>query len=106
MNCVHIYCGDGKGKTTAAVGLAVRMQGCGYPVVIARFLKTDESGEVRALENLPGITVIPCKKTFGFTWQMTREEREEAALYYSGLFETAVSLAREACAKAERLFLF
>ena len=29
MGCVHIYCGDGKGKTTAAVGLAVRMQGCG-----------------------------------------------------------------------------
>ena len=82
---VHIYCGDGKGKTTAAVGLAVRMQGCGYPVVIARFLKTDDSGEVRALKNLPGITVIPCKKTFGFTWQMTREEKKEAALYYSGL---------------------
>lgn len=105
MNCVHLYCGDGKGKTTAAVGLAVRMQGCGYPVVIARFLKTDDSGEVRALKNLPGITVIPCKKTFGFTWQMTREEKKEAALYYSGLFETAVSLAREACAKAGQALL-
>ena len=105
MNCVHLYCGDGKGKTTAAVGLAVRMQGCGYPVVIARFLKTDDSGEVRALKNLPGITVIPCKKTFGFTWQMTREEKKEAALYYSGLFEMAVSLAREACAKAGQALL-
>ena len=105
MNCVHIYCGDGKGKTTAAVGLAVRMQGCGYPVVIARFLKTDDSGEVRALGSLPGITVIPCKKTFGFTWQMTKEQKEEAACYYSGLFERAVSLAQEACARGEQALL-
>lgn len=105
MNCVHIYCGDGKGKTTAAVGLAVRMQGCGYPVVIARFLKTDDSGEVRALGSLGGITVIPCRKTFGFTWQMTERQKEEAACYYSTLFEEAVSLAKEACAEGEQALL-
>ncbi|MBS6518081.1 MAG: cob(I)yrinic acid a,c-diamide adenosyltransferase [Clostridium sp.] len=105
MNCVHIYCGDGKGKTTAAVGLAVRMQGCGYPVVIARFLKTDDSGEVRTLEKLPGITVIPCRKSFGFTWQMTAEQKKEAACYYTELFEEAVSLAREACAGKEQALL-
>lgn len=105
MGCVHIYCGDGKGKTTAAVGLAVRMQGCGYPVVIARFLKTDDSGEVRALGSLPGITVIPCRKSFGFTWQMTKEQREEAACYYSQLFEEAVRLAQEACTRGEQALL-
>ena len=38
---VHIYCGDGKGKTTAALGLALRAAGNGVPVVIARFLKND-----------------------------------------------------------------
>ena len=37
---IHIYCGDGKGKTTAATGLAVRAAGRGKRVVIARFLKT------------------------------------------------------------------
>ena len=36
---IHIYCGDGKGKTTAAIGLAVRAAGRGKRVVIARFLK-------------------------------------------------------------------
>ena len=35
-SCVHIYCGEGKGKTTAAVGLAVRAAGCGRKVLITR----------------------------------------------------------------------
>lgn len=48
-SCVHIYCGEGKGKTTAAVGLAVRAAGCGRKVLLTRFLKTDHSGEVAAL---------------------------------------------------------
>ena len=48
---VHIYCGDGKGKTTAAIGLAVRAAGRGKKVVIARFLKTEDSGEVEVLRS-------------------------------------------------------
>ena len=40
---VHIYCGEGKGKTTAAVGLAVRAAGCGRKVLLTRFLKTDHT---------------------------------------------------------------
>lgn len=41
---VQIYCGDGKGKTTAAIGAAVRAAGRGYRVLVARLLKTDDSG--------------------------------------------------------------
>ena len=36
---VHLYCGDGKGKSTAAVGLSVRASGAGLPVVFAQFFK-------------------------------------------------------------------
>ena len=43
---IHIYCGDGKGKTTASVGLAVRCAGRGNKVVFAQFLK-DRSEERR-----------------------------------------------------------
>ena len=49
---LEIYCGDGKGKTTAAIGLAVRAAGTGKQVVAARFLKTDQSGEVEILKRL------------------------------------------------------
>lgn len=89
MGCLHIYCGDGKGKTTAAIGLAVRMAGSGGRVVVARFLKNDASGEVSALRQIEGIEVLPCEKTFGFTWQMTDTQRAEAAEYYTELFDRA-----------------
>ena len=49
---IHIYCGDGKGKTTAAVGLAVRHAGAGGKVVLAQFLKDGTSSECRALAKL------------------------------------------------------
>ena len=43
---IQIYHGDGKGKTTAAVGLAVRAVGSGLPVLFVQFLKDDTSGEI------------------------------------------------------------
>ena len=49
MALVHIYCGDGKGKTSAAVGMAVRAAGRGLKVVMVRFLKSDDSGEYWAI---------------------------------------------------------
>ncbi|WP_432626644.1 cob(I)yrinic acid a,c-diamide adenosyltransferase [Brotaphodocola sp.] len=88
--CVHIYCGDGKGKTSAAVGLAVRAAGRGRKVLVVRFLKTDNSGEVEVLKNIPGITVTPCDRTFGFVFRMNEEQKREAAEYFQKRFETAV----------------
>ena len=42
---IHIYCGDGKGKTTAAVGLCVRACGRGRKCLWTSFLKDYDSGE-------------------------------------------------------------
>ncbi len=54
----QVYTGDGKGKTTAALGLALRAHGAGFSVYIAQFVKGQEYSEVKALrENLPGITL-------------------------------------------------
>lgn len=98
---IHVYCGDGKGKTTAAAGLAARFAGAGGTVVAARFLKTEDSGEAAALRSIPGITVIPCRKSFGFTWTMTPEEKVEAAEYARGLLREAERLALEAAVGAQ-----
>ena len=46
LGLVHIYCGDGKGKTTASAGLAVRARGHGLNVLLTQFLKSGTSGAV------------------------------------------------------------
>ena len=92
---VHIYCGDGKGKTTASVGAAVRAAGSGKKVVIKRFLKNDQSGEVEVLKKIPEITLLPCTRQFGFSWKMSPKEREEATEYYGEELEKAWDIARK-----------
>jgi cob(I)alamin adenosyltransferase len=54
---VQIYTGDGKGKTTAAVGLAVRAAGHGMNTYIGQFMKGQPYGELAALEGDPRITI-------------------------------------------------
>lgn len=76
---IHIYCGDGKGKTTAAVGLCVRAAGHGKRVLFVQFLKSEGSGERAVLRMLPQVTVTPCPQSIKFTIQMTEEEKREEA---------------------------
>ncbi|MHC4400651.1 MAG: cob(I)yrinic acid a,c-diamide adenosyltransferase [Planctomycetota bacterium] len=49
---VHVYTGDGKGKTTAALGLALRAAGAGWRVFLAQFVKGSDASELDALERL------------------------------------------------------
>ena len=92
---VHIYCGDGKGKTSAALGLALRAAGRGKKVLIARFLKHEDSGELLSLRHVPGITVLPIERSFGFVFAMDEETKKEAASYYEGLFDRAQALSAD-----------
>jgi len=55
-SCVHFYYGNGKGKTTAAVGLMVRAVGQGMKVLFLQYFKKRMTGELIALQYLPGIT--------------------------------------------------
>ncbi|UCG78374.1 MAG: cob(I)yrinic acid a,c-diamide adenosyltransferase [Nitrospirota bacterium] len=52
MNYVQIYTGKGKGKTTAALGLALRAYGAGLRVLFAQFLKKGDYSEISVLEKL------------------------------------------------------
>ena len=71
---VHLYYGDGKGKTTAAMGLALRALGSGKRVVIVQFLKGGQSGEIPLLEQL-GAKVLRGKAGQKFVFQMNAEEK-------------------------------
>ena len=54
---IHIYTGEGKGKTTAALGLALRAQGAGLKIFIGQFLKGKKYSELRSLKRLKNIKV-------------------------------------------------
>ena len=54
---VQLYTGDGKGKTTAAVGQAIRALGHGHRVLLVQFLKGRPSGEVKILGEMKNVTV-------------------------------------------------
>lgn len=58
---IQVYTGNGKGKTTAAIGLAIRAAGAGLTVFIGQFLKQGDYSEIKALSKFENITV----KQFG-----------------------------------------
>ena len=67
---VHLYTGNGKGKTTAAIGLAVRAAGHGMKTYIGQFMKGQLYGELTALKNHPLITI----EQYGDTKCIRRED--------------------------------
>ncbi|GHV83424.1 cob(I)alamin adenosyltransferase [Spirochaetia bacterium] len=73
---IHVYTGGGKGKTTAAVGLAVRASGRNKKVIFAQFLKTGKTGELEPLERL-GVSVMRSTLDLGWTFKMDAPTKEK-----------------------------
>ena len=90
---VHLYVGDGKGKSTAAMGLALRALGQGKRVYLCQFLKRGQSGELEPLARL-GAAINRDALVEKFTFQMTPREKEDCAR------RSAAALARCAAALA------
>ncbi len=74
---VHVYTGDGKGKTTSAFGLSARCAGSGYQVKIIQFLKTDDTGEIEFFKSADNVFVYRFETPHGFTCDMNEEELKE-----------------------------
>jgi len=75
---VQVYTGDGKGKTTAALGQGLRAAGRGLKVIMIQFLKGTETGELEAVKKLsPNFHIIRFAESKKFFWQLTEEEKEQ-----------------------------
>ncbi len=90
---IAIYHGDGKGKTTAAVGLSVRAAGHGLPVLFLQFLKDGSSGEIRLLQQLPGVETRHAPRNYGFSFRMTEAQKEDTRHMYLDMLAEAAKFA-------------
>lgn len=79
LGLVHVYYGTGKGKTTAAMGLALRASGAGLSVAIIQFMKGYPYSEVKPLQGLEGIELIQTgRPDYIYKGQETEEDLREA----------------------------
>lgn len=78
---LHIKCGDGVGKTTSAVGQAVRMLGYNKKVIFVQFMKDGLSGEINFLKNNSNIYVLHPTGPIKFIWNMTASEKSDLKGY-------------------------
>ncbi len=94
LGLIHIYCGDGKGKTTASAGLAVRARGRGLNVLLTQFLKSGTSGELEPLRSL-GVEIISGSYSQKFVFMMNDEEKAETRRLCESQFHEATARSRE-----------
>ncbi len=94
---IHIYMGDGKGKTTAALGLLMRACGAGCRSVFCQFLKDGTSCEFKALPCLRSIEVLSSEGVLGFYPELSEDEKARVAKMQRELAFSAF----EAVAKAD-----
>ena len=89
---IHIYCGDGKGKTTAALGLILRASGDDYRVILVQFLKGWKTSELNTLSIMKNVTVVKGSIPPGFTWELTDEQKKQMKQENDRIFREAISL--------------
>lgn len=91
MGLIHVYCGDGKGKTTAALGLAVRAAGADKNVIIVQFLKGGDSSELNSLRKISNITILRNKEDLGFLFNMNEQAKLKCCEMHNNNLLTALS---------------
>ena len=92
---IHIYCGDGKGKTTTGMGLCARAAGYGYRVLIYQFMKDNSTSERNVLSLSENITIVDGLAQEKFSFQMTPEEQAAHKEFYESQLRLITKKAEE-----------
>lgn len=90
---IQLYTGDGKGKTTAAIGQAVRAAGCGKKVILSQFMKGNDTGELHVLCDMENIEIIRSDKNFGFYSQMSEEDKRNITDIHNNILNSLITAA-------------
>lgn len=90
---IQCYFGNGKGKTTASVGAAVRYAGSGKKVLYVQFLKNNQSSEFLVFDKLDMIDVLPS----GVEYRLFDNQKEELLLQFQKDYTRLLSQAVEKC---------
>lgn len=91
---IHLYYGNGKGKTTCGMGLCLRAAGAGKKVLVHQFMKNNNSNERKILALIPNVELSSGQDVVKFTKRMTEEELCELKVHINEKFA-------EICAKVE-----
>jgi cob(I)alamin adenosyltransferase len=90
--CVHVYTGDGKGKTTAALGLAFRAWGRGLRTYVGQFMKGQFYAELAAARRTDGALTIEQYGKDTFVHVKNPPDPEDVALAQAGLEKLRAAL--------------
>ena len=75
VGLIMVHTGDGKGKTTAAIGAAFRAVGVGFKVKMIQFIKGSwDYGELHTAEKIENFEIVPMGE--GFTWETKNREQD------------------------------
>ena len=92
---IHLYTGNGKGKTSAAIGLAVRAAGRGQRICFSQFMKGSDSGELYAMRCLPQIEILRSEKDYGFYSSMSEQDKKELTEVHNRILRALLLAAEE-----------
>lgn len=94
---IQLYTGDGKGKTTAAIGLAVRAAGRDFRVYFAQFMKGNDTGELYSLRKLPNVKILRSEKNFGFYSSMSDADKRELTEIHNKILNDLIRAVESGC---------
>ena len=84
---IQLYTGEGKGKTTAAIGQTVRAAGSGLRVIFAQFMKGNDTGELSVLEQTEGVEICRSPKQFGFYNTLSAADKMEMTRIHNEILD-------------------